>query len=45
MWRIGTARETVTIQLHKFEEMGMIRRKGRRIIVDLFRLRERLELD
>lgn len=31
---IGTARETVTIQLHKFEEMGMIRREGRRIIVN-----------
>jgi CRP/FNR family transcriptional regulator len=42
---IGTARETVTIQLHKFEEMGMIRRKGRRIIVNRPRLAEYLSVE
>jgi CRP/FNR family transcriptional regulator len=39
---IGTARETVTIQLHKFEEMEMIHREGRRIIVNRPRLTEYL---
>lgn len=39
---IGTARETVTIQLQKFEEMGIIRRKGRQIIVNRTRLAEYL---
>jgi CRP/FNR family transcriptional regulator len=42
---IGTARETVTIQLHKFEEMGMIHREGRRIIVDRPRLEEYLSVE
>jgi CRP/FNR family transcriptional regulator len=42
---IGTARETVTIQLHKFEEMGMIHREGRRIIVDRPRLAEYLSVE
>jgi len=42
---IGTARETVTIQLHKFEEMGMIRRKGRRIIVNRPRLVKYLSVE
>jgi CRP/FNR family transcriptional regulator len=42
---IGTARETVTIQLHKFEEMGMIRRKGRRIIVNRPRLADYLSVE
>ncbi len=37
---IGTTRETVTILLHKFEEMGFIRRQSRRIIVDRPRLAE-----
>lgn len=37
---IGTTRETVTIQLHKFEEMALVRREGRRLIVDAPRLRE-----
>jgi CRP-like cAMP-binding protein len=37
---IGTARETVTIQLHKFEELGLIRREGRNLIVDRARLRD-----
>ncbi len=37
---IGTARETVTIQLHKFEELGLILREGRRLIVNRPRLRE-----
>ena len=37
---IGTARETVTLQLHKFEEMGLIHREGRNLIVDRPRLRE-----
>lgn len=37
---IGTARETVTIQLNKFEEMGLIHREGRNIVVDRSRLRE-----
>jgi CRP/FNR family transcriptional regulator len=37
---IGTARETVTIQLHKFEALGLIRREGRRLIVDRARLRD-----
>ncbi len=35
---IGTARETVTLQLQRFEEMGIIRRKGRQIIVNRPRL-------
>ncbi len=42
---IGTARETVTIQLHKFEEMGMIHRDGRRIIVDRPRMAEYLHAE
>lgn len=42
---IGTARETVTIQLHKFEEMGMIRREGRRIIVNRPRMAEYLSVE
>jgi len=37
---IGTTRETVTILLGKFEEMGIIRRQSRRIIVDRPRLAE-----
>jgi CRP/FNR family transcriptional regulator len=37
---IGTTRETVTIQLHKFEELGLIRREGRKLIVDRARLRD-----
>jgi Crp-like helix-turn-helix domain len=37
---IGTARETVTIQLHKFEELGLIRREGRTLIVNRDRLRD-----
>lgn len=37
---IGTTRETVTIQLHKFEEIGLIRREGRKLIVDRARLRD-----
>jgi len=37
---IGTTRETVTIQLHKFEELGLIRREGRALIVDRDRLRD-----
>ena len=36
----GTARETVTIQLHKFEEMGLLRREGRALIVHRGRLRD-----
>lgn len=42
---IGTARETVTIQLHKFEEMGLIRREGRRIIVNRPRMEEYLSVE
>ena len=42
---IGTARETVTIQLHKFEEMGVIRREGRRIIVNRPRLTDYLSVE
>lgn len=37
---IGTTRETVTILLHKFEELGLIRREGRTLIVDRDRLRD-----
>ncbi len=37
---IGTTRETVTILLHKFEQMGIVRRQSRRIIVDRPRLAE-----
>jgi CRP/FNR family transcriptional regulator len=37
---IGTTRETVTIQLHKFEEMGLIRREGRVLIVNRARMRD-----
>ncbi|MDH3383931.1 MAG: Crp/Fnr family transcriptional regulator [Deltaproteobacteria bacterium] len=42
---IGTARETVTLQLHKFEEMGLIRREGRRIIVNRPRVEEYLSVE
>jgi CRP/FNR family transcriptional regulator len=35
---IGTSRETVTLLIHKFEEIGLLRREGR----DLFLNRERL---
>ena len=35
---IGSSRETVTIQLSKFEEMGLIRREGRNLLVDRGRL-------
>ncbi len=42
---IGTARETVTIQLHKFEEMGLIRREGRRILVNRPRMEEYLSVE
>ncbi len=37
---IGTTRETVTLLLHKFEEMGIIRRQSRQIVVDKPRLAE-----
>ena len=37
---VGVARETVTIQLHKFEEMGLIRREGRILVVNRARLRD-----
>jgi CRP-like cAMP-binding protein len=37
---IGSTRETVTIQLHKFEELGLILRKGRSLVVNRPRLRE-----
>jgi len=37
---IGATRETVTIQLHKFEEMGLIMRKGRSLVVNQTRLRD-----
>ncbi|NJD61204.1 MAG: Crp/Fnr family transcriptional regulator [Deltaproteobacteria bacterium] len=37
---VGVARETVTIQLHKFEEMGLIRREGRTLVVNRARLRD-----
>lgn len=37
---IGTTRETVTILLRKFEDMGIIRRRSRRILVDRSRLAE-----
>ena len=40
-----TARDTVTVQLHRFEEMGMIRRKGRRIIVNRPRLADYLSVE
>ncbi len=42
---IGTARETVTIQLQKFEEMGLIRREGRRIVVNRARMEEYLSTE
>lgn len=35
---VGTSRETVTLLIHKFEEIGLLRREGR----DLFLNRERL---
>ena len=35
---IGASRETVTLLIHKFEEIGLLRREGR----DLFLNRERL---
>lgn len=41
---IGTARETVTILLQKFEEMGFLRRKGRQIVVNRPRLAEYLSV-
>lgn len=31
---IGTTRETVTLLLHRFEELGIVRREGRRILVN-----------
>jgi CRP-like cAMP-binding protein len=37
---IGTTRETVTILLRKFEDMGIIRRRSRHIVVDRPRLAE-----
>ena len=37
---VGVARETVTIQLRKFEEMGLIRREGRTLVVNRARLRD-----
>ncbi len=37
---IGTTRETVTILLQKFEQMGIIRRRSRQIVVDRPRLAE-----
>ena len=37
---IGTSRETVTNQLRRFEEMGLLHREGRRIIIHPDRLRE-----
>ncbi len=37
---IGTSRETVTLQLRRFEEMGMIRRRGRHIVVNRPRMSE-----
>ncbi len=37
---IGTSRETVTLQLRRFEEMGMIRRRGRHLVVNRPRLAE-----
>jgi len=42
---IGTARETVTVQRHRFEKMGMIRREGRRIIVNRPRLVDYLSVE
>jgi CRP/FNR family transcriptional regulator len=41
---IGTARETVTIQLNKFEELGLIHREGRNLVVDRSRLRKYVHL-
>lgn len=37
---IGTSRETVTNQLRRFEEMGLLHREGRRIVVHPKRLRD-----
>ncbi len=37
---IGTSRETVTTQLRRFEEMGLLHREGRSIVVHPERLRE-----
>jgi CRP/FNR family transcriptional regulator len=42
---IGTSRETVTLTLHKFERMGMIRREGRHIIVNRPRLEDYCRLE
>ncbi len=42
---IGTARETVTLTLHKFERMGMIRREGRHILVNRRRLEDYCRLE
>lgn len=41
---IGTARETVTILLSKFEELGLIHREGRNLVVERSRLREYVHL-
>ena len=40
---IGASRETVTLLLHKFEEMGLLRREGRDLLLDRRRLAEYLE--
>jgi len=37
---IGTSRETVTNQLKRFEEMGLLHREGRRIVIHPERLRD-----
>lgn len=42
---IGTARETVTLTLHKFEQLGMIRREGRHILVNRRRLEDYCRLE
>ncbi len=41
---IGTTRETVTVQLNKFERMGMLRRRERHLVVNRPRLTDFMRL-
>ena len=42
---IGTSRETVTLLIHKFEKMGLVRREGRDLFLDRKRLADYLGLE
>jgi CRP/FNR family transcriptional regulator len=42
---VGTSRETVTLLIHKFEEIGLLRREGRDLFLNRQRLAEYLGLE